>query len=77
MEEVVYQNTVGQRGTKYIIQVIKKDNGYFLKLSLASGEKIREAPIELVAFDEAENFSAAASFREITEAEERWIADNR
>lgn len=77
MENIIYQNTIVQRGTIYYIQIIKKAGEFVLALSLESGEKPREFPITNQSVPDQDNYSVAEIFREAIEAEERWIKDNR
>ena len=76
MEETIYQNTLVQRGKKYIIQIVNRSGGHYVTLT-SGDEKVRDLLIPEEGSVDIENYSAAAVFKEVIEAEERWITDNR
>jgi ribonucleotide reductase beta subunit family protein with ferritin-like domain len=76
MEDIIYMHTLVQRGSRYFIRIIHRDEAYYVTLTSDTGEQIREQLIPDLEFD-SKNFSAADTFREIIEDEARWVADNR
>ena len=76
MEEILYQNTLAQRGSRYVIRIIDRSGAHYVTCTLGE-EKFRDILIPEEPLLDSENFSAAMVFKEVIEAEERWIEDNR
>jgi hypothetical protein len=76
MEEMIYRNTFAHRGNRYVIQIVNRSGAHYVTCTLGE-EKFRDILIPEEPVLDSENFSAAVVFKEVIEAEERWIADNR
>ena len=76
MEEILYQNTFAQRGNRYVIRIVDRSGTRYVTCNLGE-EKFRDILIPEEPVLSTDNFSAAVVYKEVIEAEERWIEDNR